>query len=361
MKIVAIWPGGDRASVSGGQERYGTELLYFLRDRGLDVKHIRVYSKGHCYRLVPLLVRALMSFVVLFFSPSRSRVLVHIFSPTSKVALLEKLIIASVAKLFSFRVILSLRSDLSHIKTGDSRLFLWVVRNFFRAPDVVVAQYRAFTDEAVDLLGLDPRVLRVIPNGVDVTDFWPRSVESSSGIRIGYFGGDSETKGFSLLLDVIRRLSAVQSSQSINILLFGNYSERAVEEIHALSLSLTGFVRLDVFGFVPAQAMPDKLRSIDVLLMPSKKEGFPNLLLEAMLEGVVPIAARVGAVPDLISDGFNGYLATKCDDYLRAVVNILTSVERRAEMAIAAQQTVIEKYRLYGCLNQYVMVYEELR
>ena len=50
------------------------------------------------------------------------------------------------------------------------------------------------------------------------------------------------------------------------------------------------------------------MRGLDVLVMPSKEEGMPRVLLEALSAGLVVVAFPVGGIPEVIDDGINGFL-----------------------------------------------------
>lgn len=84
-----------------------------------------------------------------------------------------------------------------------------------------------------------------------------------------------------------------------------------------------------------------------LVVMPSRAEGLPMAALEAMAHGVPVLAASVGGLPDLISDGHNGFLfpagrldiaGEKLDRFLR-----LDETERR-KMAEAARQTIEDRH-----------------
>ena len=70
-----------------------------------------------------------------------------------------------------------------------------------------------------------------------------------------------------------------------------------------------------------------------VLLMPSEMESFGLAALEAMACGVVPVATRVGGVPELITDGEDGYLEAVGDIEAQAARVVALLTRRRAALA----------------------------
>ena len=83
-----------------------------------------------------------------------------------------------------------------------------------------------------------------------------------------------------------------------------------------------------------------------VLLMPSELESFGLVALEAMACGVVPVATRVGGVPELITDGEDGYLEAVGDIAAQAarVVALLTDDALHYRMAEAGRWNASERF-----------------
>ena len=81
------------------------------------------------------------------------------------------------------------------------------------------------------------------------------------------------------------------------------------EEIVSLARSLPYGNRIFFTGFVPeARGL---LSAADVFVLPSHKEGFPFVLLEAGMAQVPVVATRVGAIPEVIDDEASGILVPK--------------------------------------------------
>ena len=64
---------------------------------------------------------------------------------------------------------------------------------------------------------------------------------------------------------------------------------------------------------------PDLYNNIDIFISPSTLEGGPVPVLEAMLSNCFPIASKTGFCPDIISDGYNGFLFDVDADYLEVI------------------------------------------
>ncbi|HTS46767.1 MAG TPA: glycosyltransferase, partial [Bryobacteraceae bacterium] len=98
-----------------------------------------------------------------------------------------------------------------------------------------------------------------------------------------------------------------------------------------------------------------------VLLMPSEMESFGLAALEAMACGVPPVGTRVGGVPELVTDGVDGFLEPVGDIGAQAarVVELLTNDDLYQKMATAARRTAVERFASSIIIPQYERYYME--
>ncbi|AKB53793.1 MULTISPECIES: glycosyltransferase family 4 protein [Methanosarcina] len=68
------------------------------------------------------------------------------------------------------------------------------------------------------------------------------------------------------------------------------------------------YKRVDFPGWISHDALPNYLNQLRLLVLPSYTEGLPNIMLEAMSCGTPVLATSVGAIPDVIIDGKNGFI-----------------------------------------------------
>src|SRR5205823_1290481 len=104
--------------------------------------------------------------------------------------------------------------------------------------------------------------------------------------------------------------------------------------------------RVVITGRVPHEHVIAYLRSCDLLVFPSIAEGSPNKILEAMASGVPLIAAAVGGVPDMITDGIDGFLLPSPDPaaIVEKVRHVLRHEALAAECAQRAQTRVAREF-----------------
>jgi len=166
-----------------------------------------------------------------------------------------------------------------------------------------------------EAVGLPSGSVRTIYNGVpDVpVDPLPRR---ANGPVIGAVGRLSQEKGYDL---AIRALPNLPGS---TLVLVGDGSERV--RLVALSAELGVSDRVDLVGWSdePRRYLP----GFDAFVLPSRQEGFPLAVVEAMLAGVPVVAADVGSVSEAVVEAETGFLVPRDDpaaltDRLRQLIS----------------------------------------
>ena len=129
---------------------------------------------------------------------------------------------------------------------------------------------------------------------------------------------------------VARKYSAAR------LLVVGDGSLRNVMERQAAESGISGCV--EFAGRQPQDALQDYFDEIDILLMPSRSEGFGLTALEGMARGCVVVAADVGGLPEVVIDGETGLLHRKEDinDLVKAISQLIDNPLLMTSMSQAA-------------------------
>ena len=216
---------------------------------------------------------------------------------------------------------------------------------------------------------LDARVsgqipVTIVPHGVDTKFFQKKNVHSKRfGVPDGRFvlgfvgnkGSDSDRgrKGTDVLLDVVRK--AAGRLPNLHVVLGGPGWEKELAELRTLGISASAT------GYIPKSDLPALYSALDVYLLTSRVEGGPCTVFEAMACETAVVSTRVGAVPELIVDGVNGYSADVDDSeaLLSAIIALGQSTEKRIQIGKRARETVIKR-SWGGVLSPLEGVYDEL-
>ncbi|MDJ0763951.1 MAG: glycosyltransferase [Myxococcota bacterium] len=224
---------------------------------------------------------------------------------------------------------------------GATHFYEWVQFRVFRWFDAVISVSNpllALLDEA----GVPRDVVETIPNA------WMGQPPSSDrrearrtlgltedALVVGFVGRLIPIKGCDVLLNAIARLSDLPVVLSI----IGDGSERAALEQRATRID--GGKRIFFHGGVDNAA--HLYPAFDIYALPSRSEGTPIVLFEAMAAGVPIVASQVGGVPEVLGNTATLVPPENPDalaDGLRRVLMDRDGAQRRAEQAKARLETV---------------------
>jgi glycosyltransferase involved in cell wall biosynthesis len=100
----------------------------------------------------------------------------------------------------------------------------------------------------------------------------------------------------------------------------------------------------------------------DLFLLPSLEDNLPNTILESMSCATPVVAFDVGGVPDMVSDGVNGFLVKAFDTQQmgEAIVNLALDPEKRLSMGKAGRERAVRDYALDVQAGNYLNLYDDL-
>ena len=178
----------------------------------------------------------------------------------------------------------------------------------------------------------------MIPNGIELD--LPAATGSPDGRCLGFLGRLVEQKNALLLLDVLAALRA----EPYRLVVIGDGP--LLDEMHKRAAALALTDRVEFVGSLPRAQALERLRAVDVLLMPSLWEGMPLAALEAMAMGVPVVASAVGGLPEIIDDGRSGVLIEGGDPgrYAAAVRRLNAEPVQRAAIVARAREIVARRF-----------------
>jgi len=149
----------------------------------------------------------------------------------------------------------------------------------------------------------------------------------------------------------VRAIAAIAPRCDALFLIAGDGPERSRLEAESRELGLSED-RLRWLGF--RDDIPDLLALSDLVVLPSREEGFPNTLLEAMALGRCVVATPVDGIPELVVDGGTGILTPMADpEQLAAhILEVLGDRERRELLGDAGQARVRREFSQRGKMDQ---------
>jgi glycosyltransferase involved in cell wall biosynthesis len=165
----------------------------------------------------------------------------------------------------------------------------------------------------------------------------------------------SREKGFDLVVRALAKLK--HRGACPNLVIAGDGPERENLEEMVRNENLGDSI---VFlGYVDDAA--SLIENADALIIPSRSEGLPIVLLEAMRAKTPVISTRVGEIPSVLEYGKLGMLCEKnADDLARAISKYISDKESAREIAESAYYTFCAKYTASIMAREYMLIYERV-
>lgn len=224
------------------------------------------------------------------------------------------------------------------------------VRETFGVADRVVVLSEEWRDYFAENV-CDPNKITVMHNGVAVP---AKPCSPCSHQDVLFLGRLDANKSPDVLLrasrDVLKRFPETK-------IVFGGDGE--VEKNKALAKELGIENRCEFHGWVSGSDREALFERAAVYCLPSKNEGLPMSLLEAMARGIPAVATPVGGIPQVIDDGVNGMLVPvgDCCALATALCEALDSSELRKSMGYKAREKVRSIFDIDMLLGELSEIY----
>jgi glycosyltransferase involved in cell wall biosynthesis len=168
----------------------------------------------------------------------------------------------------------------------------------------------------------------------------------------------SPEKAHADLLRAIAVWKGRSPSAALRLVILGDGPER--ERLRSLSQAL-GIVDLVVWAGTTSN-VPLYYSLADIFVLPSRSEGSPNALLEAMMAGLPVITTAVGGVPEIVHSGVNGVLVPAADiqGMAKRIAEMLQDENLRKEFGARGHAWVEAHHSRQAYMDSMVEIYREL-
>ena len=228
----------------------------------------------------------------------------------------------------------------------------WITRRVARRGVRFVAVSEHLAQFLESALNLPAGSARVIHNGIPVpVTLAPRAMSPEP--IVGAVGRISNQKGVQVLIKAMQRVPGAR------LVLIGEGHDR--EELEALARDTGLGERVTFAGWVDPPWTEHW--TFDVLALPSFLEGFPLVIVEAMLAGIPVVATRVGGIPEIVVPEETGLLVPPGDtESLGAAIQRLVTDEKlRAYVIEHARAVALERFTAAHMAGEFERLYDEIR
>lgn len=202
----------------------------------------------------------------------------------------------------------------------------------------------------------------MIPNGVDTEKFIPVSRQAKAGLKEKILRGDRDRK-------VALFVGRLGPEKNISVLL---QSMALVDDKALLLIAGEGDIRPQLQAQAKKEGLADKViflgavenvsefyQIADVFILPSKSEGLPNVLLEAMSSGLPCIGSDIPGIRSVITDKHNGYLFDSANPagLAKAITEILADSRLSDAFSENARKKAVSQYAFNDITARYADLY----
>jgi len=282
------------------------------------------------------------------------------------------------------------RVDLLHSQTFYTNLYAWAVGKIvgipaigsiqndvyseirgngawgmpsFRWPRWMTANSKPAYHTALEL-GRSAENTFLLENALDLAQFDMLAADGEAlpnkgeGILVVSVGNLREQKRHDLLLEALAL--ARRSMPNLKCWIVGDGPLRHALEQQAQALGLLEDARVQFLG--KRRDVPAVLRLADIFVLSSNHEGYPNAVQEALAAGLPVVATRVGAVPDMIQEGDNGFLIPPGDygQLAERIVCLASQPSERVRMGLNARRYAEEHFSLERLCRDLIGIYSRV-
>ena len=198
--------------------------------------------------------------------------------------------------------------------------------------------------------GLDSKKITLIRNGINLDFFQPGdSMKARKHIGIKNdqlillsIGSLSKNKNHALLINALAEI--VTSKISLHLYIIGEGEEQEILKKQIKELKLEQ--KITLLGLVDHKSISEWMKAADIFILPSRNEGTPNSLLEAMASGLPVIASKIGGIPELIQENIEGLLfeSDSKDDLKEKLNKLIKDNQLQEFLGKNAQKKIATQY-----------------
>lgn len=265
------------------------------------------------------------------------------------------------ARLAGIPIICSIHGR-THYINKNFKTWLWF--HIMKLSRLIIVVTQNIKDEIVHLGGIDPKIIKVIYNGID-TSAVIHEVKAQlrrdfqfteQDFIVGTVGNLRAIKGQRYLIEAMPLI--LQKQPAAQIVMIGQGPEE--RNLNALAQNLGIASQIRFLGYrKDAQQI---IGMFDVFVLPSLSEGFPNVLLEAIMAGVPVVATNAGGVPEIVHHGKEALLVNPADatELAAAILHLADQPELRNILVKNALGRVKDQFDIRTTLTRYDAAYLNL-
>lgn len=261
-----------------------------------------------------------------------------------------------VSYFISLKIVVSLHGHDVQGIPFESRSSYWIFCAILKKADHITACSQFILDEAIKIVPDIRSKATVIHNGIESNLLVNARKVSSPGRYVLSIGRFVEKKGFDILIKAFKLVVAQKPDIALVIAGDGPEKTGCSSLIHKFGLEQA----VTLYGPANREEVNSLLKGCEFFTLPSLKEPFGIVMLEAMVARKAVVATRVGGVPEVITDGKDGMLvkAGSPEALAKGILELLNDTDLRRKFEEAGFKTVKSRFTLKAFSEKYLTVYK---
>lgn len=231
------------------------------------------------------------------------------------------------------------------------KLIAPAIKVIWKNADALIANSQGLKDMALDFY--DKKFFDIIPNGVDTEVFYPIEKEESDEFKILFVSRLIERKGLQFIIPELKRIQD-NIHKKIKLIVVGDGPYRGTLEQIAQENSVSGMIQF--VGQKEKDGIVPYYQNADLFILPSAKEGMPNVVLEAMACGLPIVMTSCEGSKELITD--NGIISS-LDDFGDNIIKLALNKDWLNVMGKNSLINVDQKFQWKSIVKRYLDILQK--
>jgi len=211
------------------------------------------------------------------------------------------------------------------------------------------------------MFGVDPTKIGGLVSGVVMPEQPPSDApadQDEKGVTVLYVGRVELRKGCDILIEALRIVH--QQQPSVRVTFVGSIADDMKQAFAAFLEDTTSWVQY--VGAVPQEQVIAYLRQGDMIVLPSRFETLPRVLIEALAAGVPQVASSANGIPEIVQHGVTGFVVDPItpETFAEAIICLSSSPELRSLMSQRSRERALARFEINSVMEKQVRVYRAL-